>query len=103
MSRCLTHSLAPGRTGSRFCRPCMCTRRADQAPHARREERVYEREAIFGRDASSVFPTETAKARAQQMEELKKAVGLDSSKFITESQVCSSATAAVRLLWPGRR
>ncbi len=52
-----------------------------------REETVYEREAVLGRDASSVFPQEAEKAKKEQLESIKKAVGLDSSRFITESQV----------------
>ena len=50
---------------------------------------MYSREAIFGRDAASVFPSEAQKARQQQTEDLKKAVGLDNSRFITESEVAS--------------
>ena len=52
-----------------------------------REETVYEREAVLGRDTSSVFPKEAEKAKKEQLESIKKAVGLDSSRFITESQV----------------
>ena len=48
---------------------------------------MYEREAVLGRDTSSVFPKEAEKAKKEHLENIKKAVGLDSSRFITESQV----------------
>ena len=42
---------------------------------------------MLGRNTSSVFPKEAEKAKKEQLESIKKAVGLDSSRFITESQV----------------
>ena len=51
-----------------------------------REEKLYEREEIFGRDASSVFPTEgKATQPTMDVEATKAAIG--ALKFISESEV----------------
>ncbi len=50
-----------------------------------RQEQVYEREAVFGRDASSVFPTEGQKAAAEAKEALKTKLG--ANRFISETEV----------------
>ena len=52
-----------------------------------REEQLYDREAVLGRDVSSVFPVESQKAKQNQMKQLAEAVGLGEGRFITESQV----------------
>ena len=55
---------------------------------------VYEREAILGRDAASVFPTETvtnakAEGLANAVQE-----GMGAVKFVTESQVRHAAASS---------
>ncbi|KAA6427960.1 MAG: hypothetical protein FRX49_02622 [Trebouxia sp. A1-2] len=50
-----------------------------------RQEQVYEREAVFGRDASSVFPTEGQKAAAEAKEALKSKLG--ANRFISETEI----------------
>ncbi|KAL0029492.1 hypothetical protein WJX77_011617 [Trebouxia sp. C0004] len=50
-----------------------------------RQEQVYEREAVFGRDASSVFPIEGQKAAAEAKEALKTKLG--ANRFISESEI----------------
>ena len=50
-----------------------------------RQEQVFEREQVFGRDASSVFPTEGQKAAAEAAEALKSKLG--ANRFISESEV----------------
>lgn len=52
-----------------------------------REEQLYERKAIFGRDVSSVFPMEAQKAKQEHMKQLSEAVGLGEGRFITEKQL----------------
>lgn len=52
---------------------------------ADREEEVYDREEVLGRDATSVFPTES-KAPAMDAEAVKAALG-SNLRFITESEV----------------
>ncbi|UPQ97165.1 N-terminal domain of NEFA-interacting nuclear protein NIP30-domain-containing protein [Chloropicon primus] len=54
-----------------------------------REEQVFEREAILGRDAESVFPTELKAASENEANAVTNAVkeALGSVKFVTESQV----------------
>lgn len=49
-----------------------------------RPEEVYEVEAVFGRDAASVFPS-MAKDEADPMEALKAAIG--GKRFVSESEV----------------
>lgn len=51
----------------------------------RRKERVYRREDVLGRDATSVFPTEIAAAAAAERSALAEAVG--GQNFITETEV----------------
>lgn len=58
-----------------------------------REEAVYERDAVLGRETSSVFPKEAARAKKENLDNIKKAVGIDSSRFITESQVRQTQNA----------
>ncbi len=48
-------------------------------------ERVYNREAVLGRDATSVFPTEIAAAAAAERSAAAEAIG--GRTFITESEV----------------
>ena len=50
-----------------------------------RQEQVFEREQIFGRDAASVFPTQNKKAAAEAAEALKSKLG--ANRFISESEV----------------
>ncbi|KAL3160520.1 hypothetical protein ABBQ32_010824 [Trebouxia sp. C0010 RCD-2024] len=50
-----------------------------------RQEQVFEREQVFGRDASSVFPTEGQKAAAEAAEVLKSKLG--ANRFISESEI----------------
>ena len=50
---------------------------------------------MLGRDTSSVFPKEAEKAKKEHLESIKKAVGLDSSKFISESQVGCCLTCSL--------
>ena len=50
-----------------------------------RQEQVFEREQIFGRDAASVFPTENKKAAAEAAEALKTKLG--ANRFISETEV----------------
>ena len=54
-----------------------------EARHARREERVYDREEVLGRDAKSVFPTES---KAEVLNAAKEMLG-STNRFITESEV----------------
>ncbi len=51
----------------------------------RREEQVFEREAVLGRDASSVFPTESAATAGADAAATKASLG--ALRFITESEV----------------
>lgn len=53
----------------------------------RREEQVFDREDVLGRDTTSVFPTES-KAQAMDSEAVKAALG-SNLRFITESEVHS--------------
>lgn len=46
---------------------------------------MFEREQVFGRDASSVFPTEGQKAAAEAAEKLKSKLG--ANRFISETEV----------------
>jgi hypothetical protein len=56
---------------------------------------VYEREAILGRDAASVFPTETvANAKAQGLANAVQE-GMGAVKFVTESQVRHAAASSL--------
>ena len=48
-----------------------------------RQEKLYEREAVLGRDTTSVFPSETAK-EGFASQDAKDMVG--TSKFVTEAQ-----------------
>ena len=50
-----------------------------------RQEKLFEREQVFGRDASSVFPTEGQRAAAEAAEALKSKLG--ANRFISESEV----------------
>lgn len=54
-----------------------------------RREQVFEREAVLGRDAESVFPTELKAASEAEANEVTDALkqALGSVKFVTESQV----------------
>lgn len=54
-------------------------------PHACREERVYDREEVLGRDAISVFPTES-RADVMKSDAAKELLG-SANRFITESEV----------------
>lgn len=57
--------------------------------HACREERLFNREEVLGRDATSVFPTES-KTDVLKSDAAKELLG-SSNRFITESEVgCSS-------------
>ncbi len=72
-------------TAMRVLQECM-KRLCDQSwPLGCRQEQVYEREAVFGRDASSVFPTEGQKAAAEAKEALKSKLG--ANRFISETEV----------------
>ena len=62
-----------------------------------REERLYDREAVLGRDTSSVFPSETKKLG--KMDKDAAAAVLGSMQFVTESQVV--APVPRRLLMKG--
>lgn len=50
-----------------------------------REEEIYDREEVLGRDTASVFPSEAKKAAADSLEALKEAIG--AKKFISETEV----------------
>mmetsp|Transcript_4879 Transcript_4879/g.8665 ORF Transcript_4879/g.8665 Transcript_4879/m.8665 type:complete len:129 (-) Transcript_4879:642-1028(-) len=50
-----------------------------------REEQVFEREAVLGRDVESVFPTELKQEDVDTTDAVKEAIG--SVKFITENEV----------------
>lgn len=52
---------------------------------------MFEREQVFGRDASSVFPTEGQKAAAEAAEVLKSKLG--ANRFISESEVSLCAVS----------
>lgn len=56
-----------------------------------RQEQVFEREQVFGRDASSVFPTEGQKAATEAAEKLKSKLG--ANRFISETEVTSTCRA----------
>lgn len=67
-------------------------RRSASLPFANcRQEQVFEREQVFGRDASSVFPTEGQKAAAEAAEKLKSKLG--ANRFISETEVRSMCRA----------
>ena len=55
------------------------------SPGLRRKERIYEREAVLGRDAGSVFPKETAKAAREGLAAAAESIG--GRSFITQSEV----------------
>ena len=57
-----------------------------------REEQVFDREEVLGRDAKSVFPTES-KTPALDTEAVKAALG-SNLRFITETEVTNSFTIA---------
>ena len=50
-----------------------------------REERLFDREAILGRDTTSVFPTETQSAAQASVESAKAALG--AARFVSEQEV----------------
>lgn len=50
-----------------------------------REEEYYDREAVLGRDATSVFPQESLQQQAASKEAMVEALG--ARKFISESEV----------------
>ncbi|EFN56884.1 hypothetical protein CHLNCDRAFT_144541 [Chlorella variabilis] len=52
-----------------------------------REERYYDREAVLGRDAASVFPTEIRKAAAAEGAALAELLGGGNKKFISETEL----------------
>jgi hypothetical protein len=56
---------------------------------ASREERLYDREAVLGRDASSVFPTESKKLGKLDKDAAAAVIG--SMQFVTESQARSTS------------
>jgi hypothetical protein len=65
----------------------------------RRPEEVYDREAVLGRDATSVFPTEARQGGAAgqlDTEAIKEAIG--ARKFIseTEARQCAESNACCR-------
>ena len=64
---------------------CTLLHRPSCLTACRREERLYDREAVLGRDASSVFPSETKKLG--KMDKDAAAAVLGSMQFVTESQV----------------
>ncbi|KAL6768209.1 hypothetical protein ACKKBF_B38210 [Auxenochlorella protothecoides x Auxenochlorella symbiontica] len=51
------------------------------------EEQVFEREAVLGRDATSVFPTESVKAEVESRANAFKALFGDDRRFVTESEL----------------
>lgn len=51
-----------------------------------REEEVYAKEDVFGRDAASVFPNAAKEATTLDTDRVKELIG--STNFISESQVC---------------
>lgn len=55
--------------------------------HPCREEQVFAREEVVGRDASSVFPTETRKAEVDARAQAFKALFGDNRRFVTETEV----------------
>ena len=55
-----------------------------------REERLYDREAVLGRDASSVFPSESKKMGKMDKDAAAAVIG--SMQFVTESQARSPWT-----------
>lgn len=82
--------------------------------HPCREEQVFAREEVVGRDASSVFPTETRQAEVDARAQAFKALFGDNRRFVTETEVgsvllvCGEALAGVQEgqgrgdAWPGR-
>lgn len=50
-----------------------------------REDEQYDRQELFGRDAASVFPTESKAKAKEEVDALKDAVG--GSRFISETEV----------------
>lgn len=67
-------------------------RRSASLPIANcRQEQVFEREQVFGRDASSVFPTEGQKAATEAAEKLKSKLG--ANRFISETEVTPTCHA----------
>ena len=81
----------------------ICT---DQAVGARsfltragRQEQVFDRETVLGRDSSSVFPTESKQAAAEAAEALKAKLG--ANRFITETEVrVCPGTGFTEAYWP---
>jgi hypothetical protein len=54
-----------------------------EARYARRAERIFDREEVLGRDAKSVFPTES---KTEVLNAAKEMLG-STNRFITESEV----------------
>ena len=54
--------------------------------HKKREEEFFDREAVLGRDAASVFPKEAAAAAAAGRSAMVEALG--ARKFISGTEVC---------------
>lgn len=56
-----------------------------------REEKLYDREAVLGRDVTSVFPTQNEGAERVSTEKAKLSVG--AARFVSETQVSAYAAA----------
>jgi hypothetical protein len=61
-----------------------------------REEPLFEREVVLGRDTTSVFPREALAAAAKEKEALKEALG--AKMFVSETEVQPSCQSASRVL-----
>ena len=82
---------SPAAAAATACRrppPLTVLAPAHPNPHCcHREERYYDREAVLGRDAASVFPTESRRAAVAGGEALAELLGGGNRKFISETEV----------------
>ena len=53
----------------------------------RREEKYYDREEVLGRDATSVFPTESRRVATAESAALAELLGGGNTRFISETEV----------------
>jgi hypothetical protein len=101
-ARVISHSYIPciqcsGRGAADDCRRHASRRRApERCPLARplaRTEQLFDREEVLGRDASSVFPTESKAAHGLDPEAVREMLGTN-TRFISETQARAWITLA---------
>lgn len=55
--------------------------------HLCRQEVLYDRDLVLGRDVNSVFPNQAKEEKKAKLDNISKALGLDKSRFISASEV----------------